>query len=47
MKGKVIFWFRIRRQGDQIISEVLFKLFGQQCIFCTDSSADEVHIVHL
>ena len=34
MKGRVVFWFRIRRQGDQIVCEALFKLFGQQCNFC-------------
>ena len=34
MKGRVAFWFRIRRQGDHILCEALFKLFGQQCNFC-------------
>ena len=45
MKGRVVFWYRMRRQGDQILCEVLFKLFGQQCIFCTENSlvtSDEV-----
>ena len=44
MKGRVAFWFRIRRQGDQIVCEALFKLFGQQCNFCNqrDSSSEVI-----
>ena len=34
MKGRVVFWYRLRRQGDQLIAEVLFKLYGQQCNTC-------------
>ncbi|EFX86492.1 hypothetical protein DAPPUDRAFT_97469 [Daphnia pulex] len=34
MKGRVSFWFRIRRQGDQVLCEALFKLFGQKCNIC-------------
>jgi len=33
-KGRVVFWYRIRRQGDEIICQVLFKLYGQQCCKC-------------
>ena len=40
---RVSFWFRIRRQGEQIFCEVLFKLFGQKCNFCNPSeSVNEV-----
>ncbi|KAI9553922.1 hypothetical protein GHT06_019192 [Daphnia sinensis] len=46
MKGRVVFWFRVRRQGEQIVSEALFKLFGQQCGFCSDSdSIDELEFL--
>ncbi|KAK4007965.1 hypothetical protein OUZ56_013124 [Daphnia magna] len=39
MKGRVVFWFRVRRQGEHIVSEALFKLFGQQCSFCSNSDS--------
>ena len=39
LKGRVVFWYRIRRQGNQIISEVLFKLYGQQCKKCQHNSS--------
>ena len=42
MKGRVAFWFRVRRQGDQILCEALFKLFGQQCNFCNQPHSYEV-----
>lgn len=46
MKGRVAFWFRIRRQGEEIFSEVLFKLFGQKCSSCNPSlSVDEVTLL--
>ena len=34
MKGRVFFWYRLWRQGDQILAEVLFKIYGQQCNQC-------------
>ena len=45
MKGRVAFWFRIRRQGDQIVCEALFKLFGQQCNFCNQRDSSSKVIV--
>ena len=36
-KGRVVFWnfwYRMRRQGEEIICQVLFKLYGQQCNKC-------------
>lgn len=45
MKGQVAFWFRIRRQGDQVLCEALFKLFGQKCSICNQpDSFNEVII---
>jgi len=38
MKGRVMFWYRIRRQDDRILCESLFQLFGQQCSRCLDIS---------
>lgn len=34
MKGRVVFWYRMRRHDDLIISETQFKLYGQQCKRC-------------
>ena len=34
MKGRVVFWYRMRRQGEQIVAETQFKLYGQQCHRC-------------
>ena len=36
MKGRVVFWYRMRRQGDEIVAETLFKLYGQQCNRCNN-----------
>ncbi len=33
-KGRVVFWYRMRRQGEEIICQVLFKIYGQQCNKC-------------
>ena len=34
MKGRVVFWYRMRRHNNVIISEAHFKLYGQQCNRC-------------
>ncbi|EFX74090.1 hypothetical protein DAPPUDRAFT_252145 [Daphnia pulex] len=34
MKGRVVFWYRMRRHENVIISEAHFKLYGQQCNRC-------------
>ena len=34
MKGQVMFWYRMRRQGESIVAEVLFQTYGQQCNRC-------------
>ena len=34
MKGRIAFWYRMRRQGENIVPEVLFMNYGQQCNRC-------------
>lgn len=34
MKGRVSFWFRIRREQEEIKPEAVFKYFGQKCNRC-------------
>lgn len=34
MKGRVVFWYRMRRHDNVIFSEARFKLYGQQCNRC-------------
>lgn len=36
VKGRALFWYRLRRQGDAILPEILFKLYGQQCNQCPE-----------
>jgi hypothetical protein len=40
-KGRVVFWYRIRRQGKEIICQVLFKLYGQQCNRCVPQTVSQ------
>jgi hypothetical protein len=40
-KGLVAFWFRMRRQGEETVSEVLFKPYGQQCSRCSQQTLCE------
>ncbi|XP_032793936.2 uncharacterized protein LOC116930648 [Daphnia magna] len=40
MKGRVVFWYRMRRHDNVIFSEARFKLYGQQCNRCHKNRQD-------
>ena len=47
MKGRAVFWYRLRRQGEEIIAEVHFKLYGQRCDRCCRHTSDDAFLTPL